>query len=176
MLHKNKSGPDASQGLLLLTASASTLHSEADLHSEEGLEVLVSHMLLKDGQGLLPTILVVPQQSFCVIYPHTVRTAAQAAVCGRLELGWQRVRGSHEVLRGQGGLWLPVILCTCLETTFLPVVHPQRSAASSGLHRSMVSVKNTVSSSGKTLAAIPAGELLCPLRKWDTQCDSSGSW
>ena len=83
---------------------------------------------------------------------------------GRLKLRRQRAWGPCGVPPGQGSLWLPVILCTYLET-FFPVVHPQVSAAISDLHWSTVSVK--------TLAAVPAGEMLRSLRTWDSLHDSS---
>lgn len=72
-------------------SSASIPHVQLDLHPEEGLEVLVGHVLLQGSQSLLPAILVVVQQRICVLHPHAAGAAAHAAVCGRLELRWQVV-------------------------------------------------------------------------------------
>lgn len=45
--------------LLWHFSSASAPHAQPDLRPEEGLEVLVSHVLLQGSQGPLPAILVV---------------------------------------------------------------------------------------------------------------------
>lgn len=71
--------------------SASTPSVKSDLHPEEGLEVLVSHVLLQGSQGPLPTVLEVLQEPVRILHPHTVGATTHAAVCGRLELRWQRV-------------------------------------------------------------------------------------
>lgn len=74
--------------------SASTPNSELDLHPKEGLEVLISYVLLQGGQGPLPAVLVVLQQRICILYPHAVGAATHAAVGGWLELRWWRVQRS----------------------------------------------------------------------------------
>lgn len=74
-------------------SSASTPHAELDLHPEEGLEVLIGHMLLQGSQGPLPAVLVVLQQCLRIIHPHAVGAAAHAAVCGGLQLRGRGVTG-----------------------------------------------------------------------------------
>lgn len=132
--------------------SASSPNAELDLHPEEGLEVLISHVLLQGGQGLLPAILAVLQQRFCVLHPHTVGAAAHAAVGGRLELRWWWGQGSRGAPTRQGGLGLPGACCTCLGPHFHMVL-PKLSVGFTDLDP----VKK-VAASRKLLAPVPAGQ------------------